>query len=53
MDWAYNIIDVLKTMAKQKQVLVAQLTLAWLLRQPRVTSDILETRKISQIEDNL
>lgn len=53
MERAYNIIDVLKEMAEQKHVSVAQLALAWLLHQPRVTSVILGTKKITQLEDNL
>ena len=53
MDRAYNIIDVLKEMAAQKHVSVAQLALAWLLHQPRVTSVILGTKKIEQLNDNL
>jgi len=53
MDRAYNIIDILKGMAEQKRVSVAQLALAWLLHQPRVTSVILGTKKLSQLDDNL
>ena len=53
MERAYNIIDVLKEMAKQKQVSVAQLAIAWLLHQPRVTSVILGTKRIEQLTDNL
>jgi len=53
MDRAYNIIDVLKEIAQQKQVFVAQLALAWLLHQPRVTSVILGTKRIEQLTDNL
>ncbi len=53
MERAYNIIDVLKEMARQKQVSVAQLAIAWLLRHPRVTSVILGTKRIEQLTDNL
>lgn len=53
MDRAYNIIDVLRKMAQQKQVSVAQLAIAWLLHQPRVTSVILGTKRIEQLTDNL
>lgn len=53
MERAYNIIDVLKEMAQQKQVSVAQLALAWLLHQPRVTSVILGTKRMEQLTDNL
>jgi aryl-alcohol dehydrogenase-like predicted oxidoreductase len=53
MERTYNIIDVLKEMAQQKQASVAQLALAWLLHQPRVTSVILGTKRIEQLTDNL
>jgi aryl-alcohol dehydrogenase-like predicted oxidoreductase len=53
MERAYSTIDVLKVMSEQKQVSVAQLALAWLLHQPRVTSVILGTKKIAQLNDNL
>lgn len=53
MERAYNIIDVLKEMAQHKQVSVAQLAIAWLLHQPRVTSVILGTKRIEQLTDNL
>jgi diketogulonate reductase-like aldo/keto reductase len=53
MDRAYNIIDMLKDLAKQKHASVAQLALAWLLHQPRVTSVILGTKRIEQLNDNL
>ncbi len=53
MERAYNIIDVLKEMAQQKQASVAQLAIAWLLHQPRVTSVILGTKRIEQLTDNL
>ena len=53
MDRAYNIIDVLKEMAQQKNVSVAQLAIAWLLHQPQVTSVILGTKRIEQLNDNL
>lgn len=49
----YNIIDALKEMAERKNATVAQLALAWLLHQPRVTSVLLGTKKLSQLEDNL
>jgi aryl-alcohol dehydrogenase-like predicted oxidoreductase len=53
MERAYKIIDVLKEMAQQKQVSVAQLAITWLLHQPRVTSVILGTKRIEQLTDNL
>ena len=32
---------------------MAQLAIAWLLRQPRVTSVLLGTKRIEQLDDNL
>jgi len=52
-DRAYDIIDTLIEMADQKKASVAQLALAWLLHQKNVTSVILGTKKIHQLEDNL
>jgi aryl-alcohol dehydrogenase-like predicted oxidoreductase len=53
MDRAYNVIDVLKELAERKHVSVAQLAIAWLLHQPRVTSVLLGTKRIEQLDDNL
>ena len=53
MDRAYEVIDVLTELAARKQVSVAQFAIAWLLHQPRVTSVLLGTKRIEQLEDNL
>jgi len=53
MDRAYDVIDVLKELAERKGVSVAQLAIAWLLHQPRVTSVTLGTKRIAQLDDNL
>jgi aryl-alcohol dehydrogenase-like predicted oxidoreductase len=53
LERACNVIDVLQELAEQKGVTVAQLALAWLLHQPHVTSVLLGTRKLEQLEDNL
>ncbi|MBO7746203.1 aldo/keto reductase [Paenibacillus sp. MWE-103] len=50
---AYDIIDVLKKMAEQKQATVAQLALSWLLHQPAVTSIIIGTKSVNQLNDNI
>ena len=52
-DRAFDIIDVLEEMAKEKKASVAQLALAWLLHQPVVSSVIIGANKIDQLEDNL
>jgi len=53
MDRAYDVIDVLTELADRKHASVAQLAIAWLLRQPRVTSVLLGTKRIEQLDDNL
>jgi aryl-alcohol dehydrogenase-like predicted oxidoreductase len=50
---AYDVIDVLAGLAETKRVSVAQLAIAWLLHQPRVTSVILGAKRIEQLDDNL
>jgi len=50
---AFNILDVLHAMAAEKGTTVAQLSLAWLLHQPAVTSVIIGANKLSQLDDNL
>jgi aryl-alcohol dehydrogenase-like predicted oxidoreductase len=50
---AYDIIDVMQSIAQQKGISVAQLALAWLLHQPAVTSVIIGAKKTEQLEDNL
>jgi aryl-alcohol dehydrogenase-like predicted oxidoreductase len=52
-DRAFDIIDVLEPMAKEKGASVAQLALAWLLHQPVVSSVIIGANKPEQLEDNL
>ena len=50
---AFNIVDTLQPMAEAKGASVAQLALAWLLKQPAVTSVIVGANKMEQLEDNL
>lgn len=50
---AFDVIDVLEPMAKEKQATVAQLALAWLLHQPAVTSVIIGANKPEQLADNI
>ncbi len=40
-------------MAERKQVSVAQLSISWLLHQSSVTSVIIGTKRIEQLNDNL
>ncbi len=50
---AYDIVDVMEEIAGNHNVSVAVIALAWLLHQEVVTSVIIGTRKIEQLEDNL
>jgi len=52
-DRAFDIIDVLEPMAKAKNASVAQLSLAWLLHQPMVSSIIIGAKNNEQLQDNL
>ena len=50
---AFDIIDVLKSIADARGVSAAQVAIAWLLAQPVTTSVIIGARKMSQLDDNL
>lgn len=50
---AYEVIEVMRKMAMERQVSVAQLSLAWLLHQSSVTSVILGTKSEEQLAENL
>ncbi len=50
---AFNCVDVMREVAEEQQVSVAQIALAWLLHQPAVTSVIIGAKRLEQLEDNL
>lgn len=50
---AFNIIDVLRPMAKENGVSMAQLSIAWLLKQKAVSTVIVGAKKTEQLEENL
>src|SRR5580693_1812535 len=50
---AFDIIEVMQTIADQKGISVAQIALSWLLAKPAVTSIIIGAKKPEQLEDNL
>ena len=52
-DAVWDVVDTLGPMAKAKGCTVAQLALAWVSRQPGVTSPIIGPRTMEQLEDNL
>ncbi|MBV9209311.1 MAG: aldo/keto reductase, partial [Acidobacteria bacterium] len=49
----FDAVEVLGEIAKQHNASIAQVSLAWLLAQPGVTSIIIGANKMSQLEDNL
>ncbi len=50
---AFDAIDALETIARQRDATIPQVALAWLLAQPAVSSVIIGANKMSQLEDNL
>jgi aryl-alcohol dehydrogenase-like predicted oxidoreductase len=50
---AFDIIDVMRPMAEGRGASVAQIALAWLLRQPQVTSIIIGAKTEAQLENNI
>ncbi|RMF76282.1 MAG: aldo/keto reductase [Chloroflexi bacterium] len=52
-DLSYNVLDVIGTLAAQKNKTTAQVALAWVMRQPGVTSPIIGPRTMAHLEDNL
>ena len=53
LERAYACIDVMRNIAKTKDVSVAQIALAWLLHQKAVTSVIIGAKHPDQLEDNI
>ena len=49
--WA--VLDAMKPIAAAHQVSVAQIAIAWLLRQPVVTTVIIGAKTVAQLDDNL
>jgi aryl-alcohol dehydrogenase-like predicted oxidoreductase len=52
-DRAFDVLDLLRPMAMEKDTTIAQLALAWLLHQSAVTSVIIGANKVEQLDDNL
>lgn len=50
---AFNVIDVMRPMAAERGVSVANIALAWLLHQGGVSSVIIGAKSMDQLEDNL
>ncbi len=49
----FDAVEALERIAKEKNVTVPQVALAWLLAQPGVTSVLIGANKMTQLEDNL
>jgi len=52
-DAAFDVLDVVEAIAKEKGCRPSQLALAWCREQPGVTSPIIGPRTMEQLEDNL
>ncbi len=52
-DRAFDCVDVMREVAKEQDVSVPQIALAWLLHQSTVTSVIIGAKRMEQLEDNL
>jgi len=52
-DRAYDLLDVVGTLAAEKECTPSQLALAWLINQPGITSGIIGPRTMAHLEDNL
>ncbi|HEX2985079.1 MAG TPA: aldo/keto reductase [Ignavibacteriales bacterium] len=50
---AYDVIDVMEAIGKEKNASVAQIALAWLLHQKAVTTVIVGAKKMEQLDDNI
>ena len=50
---AYACIDAMRPIAQARGVSVAQIAIAWLLAQPRVTSVIIGAKRPEQLADNI
>ena len=52
-DRAFSVVDVMREIARDKNVSVAQVALSWLLHQPVVTSVIIGAKTPEQLSENL
>ncbi len=50
---AYNVVEVMQSVAEAHEATVPQVALAWLLHQSVVTSVIIGSKRMAQLEDNL
>ncbi len=52
-DKAFDILDVVRELADKKGCTPSQLSLAWVIQKPAITSAIIGPRSLEQLEDNL
>lgn len=52
-DMAYQVLDTVEALAAEKNASPSQLALAWVARQPGITSPIIGPRTLAHLEDNL
>ncbi|WOI53190.1 aldo/keto reductase [Parvularcula sp. LCG005] len=52
-DRAFDAIEVMRTIAEEKGVSIAQIALSWLLHQPAVSSVIVGAKRVDQLTDNI
>lgn len=52
-EWGFNILDTVREIAGVYGATPAQVSLAWLLAQPHVSSVLVGSSKLAQLEDNL
>ena len=50
---AFDVLDLVETIASEKNCTVSQFALAWCAQQPGITSPIIGPRTMEQLEDNL
>jgi aryl-alcohol dehydrogenase-like predicted oxidoreductase len=50
---AFDVVESLGELARQKSTTISQLAIAWTVQQPVVTSSIIGPRTLEQLEDNL
>jgi aryl-alcohol dehydrogenase-like predicted oxidoreductase len=50
---AFDVVDALEGVAREKGIPLSQLALAWTIQQPGITSPIIGPRTLEQLEDNL
>ncbi len=53
MSKIYDLVDLLEAISEEKGCTISQLSLAWTMRQPGITSPIIGARNMAQLEDNL